>query len=80
MTCSGGKIFCINGIELHFYALIANAIHYHQTRPAFVVQEDTSYLGILLYKTGYHKSCFEHMGLHYCLRNFLVLIEPSNTE
>ena len=34
---------------LHFYALTANAIHYGQTHPVFVVQEGTFYLSILLY-------------------------------
>lgn len=31
-------------MELHFYALIANAILYGLMRPPFVVQEDSSYL------------------------------------
>ena len=50
MICYGGKNSYHDGIELHFCTLFVNAIPYGQTVLAFVIQEDTFYLVILLYK------------------------------
>ena len=47
-----GKNSYLDGAELHFYAPTVNVIPYGQTLPAFVVQEDTSYLDISLYKSS----------------------------
>ena len=52
MTYCSGKNFYLDGMELQFNILIGIAIYYRQTRLAFVVQEDTFYLGILLYKSS----------------------------
>lgn len=46
-----GKNFFFDGMELHYYGHIANAILYGLMRLAFAVQEDTSYLSIILYKS-----------------------------
>ena len=45
-----GKNFYLERMELHSYVLIAIAIHYGQTRSLFMIEEDTSYLVILLCK------------------------------
>ena len=50
MTYYGMKNFYIDGIKVHFYALTVNAISYGQMLLAFLVQENTFYLDILLYK------------------------------
>ncbi len=53
MTYYGRKKFCLGGIELHFYILIAIAIHYEQTRPVF-----------MLYKIGLYLYVFDSIEFH----------------
>ncbi len=50
MICYSGKNSYLERIELHSYVLIAIAIHYGQTRPLFMIEEDTYHLVILLCK------------------------------
>ena len=51
MTYYGGKDFYLNRIELYLYPFTVNVIPYEQMLLASVVQEDTFYLDILLYKS-----------------------------
>ncbi len=39
-------------MELLSYVLITNVIYYGQTRPAFAVEKNSFYLGILFYKSS----------------------------
>ena len=56
MISFGGKNFFLNGMELHCYALNANAILYGLMHPAFAGQEDTFFLSIVPYK-GLARTC-----------------------